>query len=224
MLIAFAGRAGVGKDTAGDVLVRKGWVRVSFADPMKRIVKDVYQFSDDSIWGPSEKRNAPDPRYGGLTPRYALQTLGTEWGRTCWPDTWVAYALRVATQLQKGGYGYNAREGLFRTGSESTLDNIGARDVVMCDCRFPNEVAAVKAAGGKVVLLERDAGSKLDGAASQHESETALVQVPRSDYDAIIHNNASVEALRDAVALVHEHMQRSREPIFVSLSCGVVTT
>jgi hypothetical protein len=40
-----------------------GWVRVALADPLKRIAKDVYDFTDEQLWGPSSARNAPDRRY-----------------------------------------------------------------------------------------------------------------------------------------------------------------
>src|SRR6266404_2066963 len=124
MLVGLSGLAGSGKDTAADHLVAKhNFVKVSLADPLKRMCRDAFDFTDDQLWGPSEKRNAPDERYrrkptqhmlhgrdfntttdkcytcgaekpwppglGGeecfhyLTPRYALQKLGTEWGRDC---------------------------------------------------------------------------------------------------------------------------------------------
>jgi hypothetical protein len=58
------GNAGAGKDTVADILIKDfGYVRVAFADVMKRFAQEIYQFSDEQLWGPSEKRNAPDPRY-----------------------------------------------------------------------------------------------------------------------------------------------------------------
>lgn len=58
------GNAGAGKDAVADILIKDfKYTRVAFADPMKRFVQEVYQFSDEQLWGPSEKRNAPDPRY-----------------------------------------------------------------------------------------------------------------------------------------------------------------
>lgn len=58
------GSAGSGKDTLADVLIQKrGGYKVSFADPLKRIARDVYRFTDEQLWGPSQSRNAPDERY-----------------------------------------------------------------------------------------------------------------------------------------------------------------
>lgn len=64
MLIGLSGFAGVGKDTVADSLVRDfGYVKIALADPIKRIVRDVYAFTDEQLWGPSSARNAPDVRY-----------------------------------------------------------------------------------------------------------------------------------------------------------------
>lgn len=63
-LMGISGLAGAGKDTTADILVGDhGWVRVALADPLKRIAKDVYDFTDEQLWGPSSARNAPDRRY-----------------------------------------------------------------------------------------------------------------------------------------------------------------
>jgi hypothetical protein len=63
-LIGISGFAGSGKDTVADWLVReKAFVKLSLADPIKRICKDVFDFSDEQLWGPSEKRSEPDKRY-----------------------------------------------------------------------------------------------------------------------------------------------------------------
>lgn len=64
MIIGVSGLAGAGKDTSADHLVAKHrFVKVSLADPLKRIARDVYAFSEAQLWGPSHMRNAPDTRY-----------------------------------------------------------------------------------------------------------------------------------------------------------------
>lgn len=175
MLLGIAGLAGSGKDTVANMLVERfAFTKVSLADPLKRICKDVFDFTDEQLWGPSEHRNAPDARWDGLTPRYALQQLGTEWGRRMHPDVWVRYMIRSA-QAQKA-------------------------DVVTADVRFPNELEAIHAAGGKVwKIIRPNAG--LEGEAATHSSETALDGYD-AKFDAIIFNDASLGDLEDAVCKI----------------------
>jgi len=64
ILLGISGLAGSGKDTTADELVRgHRFVKVALADPLKRICRDVYNFTEDQLWGPSSSRNAPDRRY-----------------------------------------------------------------------------------------------------------------------------------------------------------------
>ncbi len=63
-IIGITGQAGSGKDTVADHLVqRHGYVKIALADPIKRLGREVFGFTDDQLWGPSEKRNAHDKRY-----------------------------------------------------------------------------------------------------------------------------------------------------------------
>jgi len=117
---------GAGKDTVADVLfVRRHVAKVAFADSFKRIVKDVYKFSYEQLWGPSELREVSDPRYirmhAGdlgclgdelnppkdvyLTPRFALLQFGSSAGRACYTNTWTDYGIRVAKQLMNNQTG-----------------------------------------------------------------------------------------------------------------------
>jgi hypothetical protein len=254
MLIGIAGVAGAGKDTTADFLVKNhGFVKVAFADPLKRICQDVYQFTDAQLWGPSELRNAPDKRYptgrfghdawlcdqcaraahghpyeektlgriGGpapcavcgeatddlhyvpapvfLTPRHALQQLGTEWARHNYPNTWVDYALRTAKRLQEGGCYYDAKSGL-RTVSEVDYDRrtgtggVQARkELAISDVRFKNEIDAIHAAGGKVIRLIRE--TTLQGEASKHRSEQEQLGFTYDMFDFNIENMGSLNAL-----------------------------
>lgn len=58
-IIILAGPAGSGKDTVGAYLAKHyNAVTIGQADPMKRFVRDVFGFSINQLWGPSEARNA----------------------------------------------------------------------------------------------------------------------------------------------------------------------
>jgi hypothetical protein len=204
-LIGIHGAAGSGKDTTANVVLRlvaerglRGEI-LAFADPLKRIAQDLWGFSDAALWGPSEKRNEPDPRwprdhvwdrpawiYGRtcarcrtavesqacnpLSPREALQLLGTEVARQIHPDTWTRHLLR-------------------------RIAACSADVVAVPDVRFPNEADALRAAGGRVWFVVRPVGG-LAGAAAVHASETSLRGYR---FDATIDNGGTLEDLAERV-------------------------
>lgn len=219
MIIGLLGQAGSGKDTVADILVKDhGFAKVAFADPLKRICKDVFDFTDEQLWGPSEKRNAPDERYHRgfgagqnefgdqvsspfLTPRYALQQLGSEWGRNCYPNVWAEYALRIAKLLlndEERDYLYTAQAGLHDPQPRHNLRREAAarpyKGVVISDVRFKNEVDAITKAGGMVWKINR-AKAGLTGAAGTHVSETEQLSIPDNLFRVVLDNNDTLEAL-----------------------------
>lgn len=218
MIIGITGQAGSGKDTIALHLVNKyRFVRVGLADPLKRICKEVFDFSDDQLWGPSEQRNGPDKRYprtyftttvlpkekegerthypkagtpGFLTPRYALQTLGTEWGRDCYGNTWIDYGLRVAKELEFGYSHYTPQEGLIKTEKDTGI----CPGVVFSDLRFRNEIDAVKAAGGKLVRVKRPGFDGNVGVVG-HASEEEQKSFTDDEFDFVIQNVGTIADL-----------------------------
>lgn len=203
--------AGAGKDAVADRLVEKhGFVRIALADPLKRICQDVFDFTDEQLWGPSSARNAPDQRYchtrylkqdGGeyvdtyVSPRMALQTLGTEWGRALYGDVWIDYLLRVAKKLDGGGYYYDARSGLRPWVSRDAIQ--AKTNVVVSDLRFFNEREAIRKVGGKVVRVRRRVDEEFKDTRLDcgHQSETELVSLVDESFDAVIENFGTLDTL-----------------------------
>jgi len=126
MIIGLAGRAGSGKSTVAAHLAARGYRRIRFADPLKDMMRAL-GLTERHIEG--DLKEQPCPLLAGKTPRYAMQTIGTEWGRgIIHPDLWVgAWEARAAN------------------------DNL----VVAEDVRFPNEEAAIRRLGGWVIGVER---------------------------------------------------------------------
>ncbi len=110
-----------------------------------------------------------------LTPRHALQQLGTEFGRACYQDVWVEYAMRKARE----------RLAFYRSDG-----------VVITDVRFKSERDAIWKAGGRVWRIVRNTG--LVGVAGEHISETELTD--EMPYDRVIDNKDG--PLEDLRALV----------------------
>jgi hypothetical protein len=119
----------------------------------------------------------PDRRQ--LTPRYVLQTLGTEWGRTVKPTIWNDYAIRTAKTLLHGGHYYNKIYGAVAIGD---VGGSGPEVVVLTDGRFKNEIIGVHAVGGASIRVSSpipapNAEVEAAGVAS-HKSETELRGIP----------------------------------------------
>lgn len=54
------GKAGSGKDTIGNIIAELTNANViALADPLKHLVRSLYGFSDEQLWGSSEKRSVP---------------------------------------------------------------------------------------------------------------------------------------------------------------------
>ncbi len=184
-LLGFCGAAGAGKDAAAAALCAHGWARVSLVDPLKEACALWFGWSREQLWGPSELRNQPDPAWDGLTPRRALQLLGTEGVRALHPDVWARLALR------------RAAERLAPDPTDWTRAP-GCAGVVVPDVRFANEAEAIRAAGGRVVRVVRP-GLEAGEAWRAHASEA-------QDFEADWHlvNDGSLEELQAAAAALPE--------------------
>jgi hypothetical protein len=90
MLVGICGKAGSGKDTIGDYLVtRYKFQRIALADPIKRLVKDIFVLDDHTVYDrvarEQQLKNWPD-----WTVRKLLQFIGTELFRNNVDDAiWV---------------------------------------------------------------------------------------------------------------------------------------
>ena len=217
MIIGLSGQAGSGKDTVADFLVEHyGFVKVALADPIKRAAMEWWGFTEEQLWGPSSERNKPDMRYlvepsnpfGApvdvyLTPRHALQKIGTEVGRAIDPDVWVRLTMRIARRLlaKEGDREYERTVGMYITrGSTGPY-----RGVVISDCRFRNEFKVIKENGYLVRIKRPQAG--LEGEKAQHASEAEQREVPDDYFDYVMHNEGSslhnlklhVDSMMDAI-------------------------
>lgn len=190
MIVGVCGLIGSGKDTIADYLVNvHGFRRDSFASSLKDAISAVFGWDRDMIEGRTrssrEWREQIDPwwseRLGQpITPRLMLQIWGTEVCRNGFhDDIWIASLENKLRQSQD--------------------------DVVISDCRFPNEVEAIHRAGGCVIRVVRGADPEWFDAAVEHfRSGTALpVDMPHAsewawagtNFDQTINNNASMDDL-----------------------------
>lgn len=189
MIIGIAGFQGSGKDTIADYLCNiYGFKRDSFAATLKDAVAAVFGWDRELLEGRTKEsrawRETVDSWWANrlnmpnLTPRLVLQKWGTEVARKSWhDDTWIASL-------------------------ENKL-NRAHNDIVITDVRFPNEIKAIKNAGGVVIRVVRGpepewydiAVATNEGSFNHmaqaypevHPSEWAWIG---TEFDAVINNDA----------------------------------
>lgn len=206
MIIGVCGLIGSGKDTIADYLVNiHQFRRESFANSLKDAVSAVFGWDREMLEGRSkssrEWRETRDEwwsqRLGrDITPRWILQYWGTDVIRNGFhDDMWIA---AVENKLRKS-----------------------TDDIVISDCRFPNEVAAIRAQGGYVIRVVRGedpswfvqarshliAGTPLP-ADAPHASEWAWAG---TDFDRVVNNDGSLDQLYAEITSLVQDLHASKE-------------
>jgi hypothetical protein len=225
MIIGVCGFIGSGKDTVADYLTNfHGFRRESFANSLKDAVAHVFGWDRTMLEGRTKQarewREQVDPWWAqrldmpNLTPRWVLQYWGTEVCRKSFhDDIWIA-----------------ALENKLRNSKD---------DIVISDCRFPNEIKSIKDAGGIVIRVVRGPEPEWYEAAVSvnkgpngnhnwsisrdrlaklniHASETAWVG---TNFDAVLDNNYSIDDLyAQVISLVPNHLDANELPLYVGLS------
>jgi hypothetical protein len=197
MIIGICGFIGSGKDTAANYLVGwHGFRRDSFAGALKDAVAAVFGWDRELLEGLTTEarawREQVDPWWAKrlnmptLTPRWVLQHWGTEVCRQGFhDDIWIA-----------------ALENRLRTRAGHT---------VISDVRFPNEVASIRNAGGRIIWIRRGADPEWCDTLVEMRQNTTLgictdymqqFNVHASEwawvgtrFDAVVDNNGSVDEL-----------------------------
>jgi len=166
---------GSGKSTVANMTW--DFKKISFASPMREFCANLLSALGHDGVVLLRDRDKKEEKIAeiGVSPRQMMQTLGTEWGRSCiHPELWIMVAAGAVEQQRKLG-----------------------RDVVIDDVRFPNEAEMIRRLGGELWLVDRP-GVVYEGG---HSSEGALHDIVP---DAVINNSGSLEQLREVVAALLE--------------------
>lgn len=168
-IIGFAGRKQSGKTTCSqfvESLFTKDTVKIyNFADPLKQdVCINILGLTHDQCYGDDDLKNTiTDLEWNGskLTAREVMQFVGTDIFRNMKNNVWSDATIKKISKEEK--------------------------DVaIIADCRFPNEVKAIKDAGGLVIKLTRNPFN------SNHSSETALdhENYDHKNFDLIVMNHS----------------------------------
>lgn len=208
MIVGLVGFIGAGKGTVADLLVqRHDFEKESFANSVKDAVSVIFGWNRALLEGDtpdSRDWREQDDEYWSkklgkpFSPRLALQLMGTEAGRDVFhPDLWVHTAIR-------------------------RCENAPWHNYVIADVRFPNEINAIREAGGVIARIKRGPEPEWYDAAyavnmgktveppDVHFSEWAWIG---SDVDFEISNDGSVEELIEKVDLLVDFAYNKRSTI-----------
>lgn len=213
-IVGIVGFKGSGKDTVGNFIVDSfGYGRDSFANPLKDLVASVFGWPRRMLEGDTpesrEWREQPDEWWereldwsnhkgrvlsDRFTPRIALQLFGTEVLRVGFHnDIWI---LSLKNRVRQAG------------------------NIVVTDCRFPNEIKAIRELGGKVIRVKRGPEPDWYETAEAANSDTFLhapecakilhekgIHISEwawigSKYDYVFENDGSLEDLQNKVRAV----------------------
>ena len=183
MIIGVVGFIGSGKGTVGDILEREhGYKKFAFADALKDAVAGIFLWPRGLLEGDTNASRAFRERVDvwwshklgyEVTPRLILQKFGTEACRHGIADNiWIA-------ALEKRIHGYE--------------------DVVITDCRFPNEIDFIRSAGGILIRVKRGDDPSPEEISKMHISETAWNNY---DPDFVIHNEGTKNDLKENVKII----------------------
>lgn len=167
ILIGLAGPIGSGKSSVATHLhLEHGWhAPVAFADPMKDGICAMFGMTRPQL---EEIKRAEKDLVSGVPMRRALQTLGTEWGRSLHADLWVEAMRKRINQLMLW----------------EEIPGIAIDDV-----RFENEATFIRAHGG-ILIHVRNGDPRFPR--NSHVSEKPLAI---ADNDLVIENTGTTNDL-----------------------------
>jgi hypothetical protein len=196
MLIGLNGISGSGKDTVADIYESYGYIRLSFAEHLKKVCCIVFGWDENDITGKNQTsrqwREEVDHwwsfRLGRqITPRQILQEIGTNVFRDHFDENIWLYS--ISRKIEK----YLIED----------------KNVIITDVRFANESDMIKCYNGIIIHIDRPNDKEwLNDAKimnyndfkqkwkNVHESDYFSVNI---EYDKIILNQGSIDDLKSKI-------------------------
>lgn len=199
IIIAMAGRKQSGKTSACEfisklftneyynrmVIDQSDYCEVSkiynFADPLKKMCIDIFGFTQEQCYGSDDQKN--------------------EFVNCKWPDSGKSMSAREVMQYVGTNIFRKMQHNVWADATVRKIQHEKLPLSLIADCRFPNEVQAIKNAGGLVIKLKRNLYN------SSHESEMALDedQYDASNFDMVI-DNTDLD-ITETHQLIHNYLQ-----------------
>ena len=175
MIIGITGFKDSGKDTVADILMERFmFLKYSFAKPLKDTVGVLFGWSEHRM-NDRELKEMIDP-FWGISPRQALQFMGTEVMREHFPKAYASFGAIVGSNF-------------WVKKAEQFIQNNPGEHIVIPDCRFQNEVDLIHSLGGITVKVVRQSSIPK---VIEHASENVDLL---ENIDFYIMNNGSIADL-----------------------------
>lgn len=212
MLICLSGPKGSGKDTAAQPLLDVGFTRINFADELKWLCAEVFDFSPLSMESQVEKERPFDQSLVitgnhllAMVERERINLPGND-GYQCWDvlSDFRKYYLGIELPslralLQWIGTAFREQVcndfwiNIWREKVLSARANLGR--VVCTDMRYANERQAARDIGGVLIYISRPGCGSGDSHASENDFGN-----PEVDYNMIITNDGDIQRLQNRTA------------------------
>ena len=192
MLIGITGKAGSGKDTISDALVESlSYRKIAFADTLKNMMCIMLNVSREELEDRDFKESFPE-LLNGKSVRYAMQTLGTEWGRDNFGENvWVNITGNKILDLRSPSKSKNYDDG-----------------IVVSDVRFDSEANAIKALGGFIIEVSRENLSEVENHVSEKGIDESLIDVKfENNFKTVEDVKKSFIDLMDILENASQHQQ-----------------
>lgn len=184
MLIVLSGKKGSGKDTIADMFVKKGWIKVAFAQFIKKALIELMGW-DESVLNNQEKEK--NDKYWDISPRFMMQYLGTEVLRNSLGD-------KLCKNISYQGKEYQASFHIKRLHQLIVPLLEDNKNVIIVDGRFQDEIDYVKWMGGLTIGIR---GRENLNEYSNHSSEKDINHF--QNIDLVINNSGTLESLTNKV-------------------------
>ena len=182
LIIGIMGKAASGKSTVAKILAKEhNYSRSKFSQTLKDMLLQIPGVTNEMVEG--RLKEIPNMIFGGHTPRKAMQTLGTEWGREMMiEDIWIdSWHRRVLSRFDR------------------------KIPLSVEDCRFPNEAKKVRELGGEIWMVTRKQCEDLPG---NHMSETQMDGVKPKIF---LKNNGDFQKLRSTIEGIMDEYDQEEE-------------
>jgi len=178
-VVIISGHAGAGKDTAGQILIDRGFALEKFAQPLYDMLSVMYNIPVNVL----QRMKLDDVQlpHTNRTVREGLQLLGTEWGR------------------------HMLHENIWTNLCIDRIQSRPKRNFVVTDCRFLNEAKVMETELNASVITVAIRRPNCVGSWMQHGSES-YIETLASFSHFHLHNTGTLEEFRETVRAWADHL------------------